>query len=423
MRVGAGLLTSVVTLTAGVVVGGPISSGGWLLLLPTLTPSVDHPLPSSHEQLHNGQIDVSSGLYIRRDDDLVLAGTPPFVLTRTYRSQDPVARQFGVGTTHNGEWYLTGDSDRFQWARLILENSARIHFDRLSPGVLFVNAMFEHRPSPTLFDGARLGWVGLAWALKWQDGRLAIFRSCGPAVSDMCSITWLRDQDGHWTHFARDSSGLLRQIVTRLQRIDFDYDTERRVTRAIATNGRSVFYTYDDRSRLIRTYTSEGVIRSYTYGPNGEMLTIREPGVFIENTYDDARCVRQVTHLRDPDGTERVRRLRVDYTVRHDAVMATDVIENESSRRRYEFREGFQLSESFDDGRGNLALVTLKRDPETHAVASVTVQCTGSGRLVTQTAQATGIDPELVKASLLAQSCSWFAAQTPRALSALPYLR
>lgn len=405
MRIRITLLTSLVIVGTGLVAGGPLSSGAWLLLLPTLTASVHHPLPAAFEPRHKGHIDYSTGLYIRRDDDLVLDATPPFVLTRTYRSRDRISRHFGVGTTHNGEWYLVGDAERFQWAQLILDTSSRVRFERRSPGELFINALFEHRGSMGDFEGARLGWAGLLWALKWADGRLALFKSCAPGVAEACSISWIRDADGHWTHFARDRSGLLRQIVTRLQRIDFYYDDARRVRRVLATNGRHVSYSYDAGGRLTRVVTSEGLIRSYTYGPNGEMTTIREPGVFIENEYDNGRCIRQVARLTQPDGTERVRSLRLSYTLEADQVTATDVTENESQRSRYEFRDGYHVSETFDDGRGTLTVVKLDRDPLTHAVQNVTVQCTGGAGPIMRTAAVAGGDPDAVKGALLRQ-CS-----------------
>ena len=404
MRIRIAMLSSSVVLAAGVIVGGPISSGAWLLLMPPLRSAISHPLPASYQPLHKGSIDFATGAYIRHDEDLLLPGTPPFVLTRTYHSRDPVSRQFGVGATHNGEWHLLGDRSRFQWMELMLENSMRIHFARRSPGVLFANALFEHRTSPTEFAGGKLGWVGLAWALKWSPGRLAIFKTCSATTA--CAITWLRDEDGHWIHFAREGSGVLRQIITRLQRIDLEYDDARRVRLATSTSGQSVSYTYDSRSRLARVVASNGPVRSYTYGPGGEMLTISEPGGFTENTFEDGRCVRQVTRTRAADGSEHIRSVRVVYTVRNDAVLAADVTENENYRMRFEFTNGYAVSETYDDGRGNPTRVTLERDPVTQAVTNVTVSCTGPRGSMRQTASAVNLDPDAVKALLYKAICS-----------------
>jgi YD repeat-containing protein len=404
VRMRVTILTSLVLLAVGLIVGGPLSSGSWLLLVPPFRSSINHPLPASYQPLHKGSIDYATGAFVRLDEDLALQGTPPFVLTRTYQSRDSAVRQFGVGATHNGEWQLVGDRSRFQWMHLLLENSMRVHFDRLSPGVLFFNALFDHRTTPTEFAGAKLGWVGLAWALKWQEGRLAIFKTCRATTA--CALTWLRDEDGHWIRFAREGSGALRQIITRLQRIDLEYDDARRVRLATSTTGRSVSYSYDGQGRLTRAASSNGVVRSYTYGANGEMLTVDEPGRRTENTYENGRCVRQVTRTRSSDGTERVHSVRVFYSVRSNAVQAADVVENESYRMRFEFTNGYPVSETYDDGRGNPTQVTLERDPVTQTVTSVTVSCTGPKGPAEATAPAANLDPDAVKASLFKQICS-----------------
>jgi hypothetical protein len=88
---------------------GPITSGGYFLALQRGVHPIDHPLDASYVPLHKGGVDRSTGLYEREDDDLVLKATPPFVLRRTYRTNDRRSLEFGVGASHNGEWYLYGD--------------------------------------------------------------------------------------------------------------------------------------------------------------------------------------------------------------------------------------------------------------------------------------------------------------------------
>src|SRR5690242_1214043 len=82
-------------IAGGMVFGGPLISGGlWLtaraaeargpIELPWLTPT------------HQGDIDFSSGLYTRTDQDLIVqGGALPVVLRRTYRTKDEVSRAFG----------------------------------------------------------------------------------------------------------------------------------------------------------------------------------------------------------------------------------------------------------------------------------------------------------------------------------------
>ncbi len=85
------------------------------LLAPSPMRPVDHDLPDDYRPFHGGRIYPGNGLYIRRNEDLVLRGTPPPILRRTYHSLDSRNRAFGIGASHGFESFVIGDSTRFQW--------------------------------------------------------------------------------------------------------------------------------------------------------------------------------------------------------------------------------------------------------------------------------------------------------------------
>ena len=202
------------------VFAGPIASGSILLLLPSRG-GLAQDLPDSYRPLHKGHIDLSTGLYIRENEDLMVRGTPPLILRRTYISRFRESKQFGVGAMHNGEWYVIGDGTRFQWAALVRPGQSRIAFERTSPGASLLNAMFEHRSSVGEWQGAKLGWTGLNWALRKADGSLMLFRACGPGPADgVCSVIHQRDAAGHVIHYRRDRAGRLLKIRGRGQSVD-----------------------------------------------------------------------------------------------------------------------------------------------------------------------------------------------------------
>jgi hypothetical protein len=93
----------------GYIVIGPLRSGAWFLLLPTFTRSRPHDLPAGYVAFHKGSVDFATGLYVRHDEDLIVRGTPPLIVHRAYLSRYRVSKQFGIGATHEGEWYLIGD--------------------------------------------------------------------------------------------------------------------------------------------------------------------------------------------------------------------------------------------------------------------------------------------------------------------------
>ena len=102
--------------------GGPLLSGGLLLAWPPRAHPVEH--HHSLTPVHGGHVATSVGVYVREDDDLVLTKGVLFALRRTYMSGDRATRQFGIGTSSNADWYIAGDSDRFQWAAVVSPTAA-----------------------------------------------------------------------------------------------------------------------------------------------------------------------------------------------------------------------------------------------------------------------------------------------------------
>ena len=108
------ILLTLVMLIPAVLFGGPVASGAVFLLLPIRNAPAPVPLPVDYEPLHKGSVDLASGLYTRVNEDLVVPGAPRLVLRRTYLSGYRAPKQFGIGTTHNGEEFIIGDGERFQ---------------------------------------------------------------------------------------------------------------------------------------------------------------------------------------------------------------------------------------------------------------------------------------------------------------------
>jgi hypothetical protein len=93
----------------------------------------DHVSTTPPRPLHKGHVDLSTGVYIREDDDLVVNTPMPIVLRRTYNSGDSRSRQFGLDAMHPGEWWIYGDGDpRIPWGDLILADGGRIHHPNLA---------------------------------------------------------------------------------------------------------------------------------------------------------------------------------------------------------------------------------------------------------------------------------------------------
>jgi hypothetical protein len=115
---------------------------------PPKTTAATTPHVTPYRLLHKGHTDLSTGLYVREDDDLAVNTAMPIVLKRAHLSGDHYSRRFGVGATHAGEWWLSGDNDpRIPWADLILATGMHIHFTRISPGHAQADAVLRHIPT------------------------------------------------------------------------------------------------------------------------------------------------------------------------------------------------------------------------------------------------------------------------------------
>jgi YD repeat-containing protein len=400
------LLTVVLSFT-GFIWAGPLTSGALLLLLPAGLSPEEHDLPATYEPVHKGGVHLITGRYSRNDEDLIVRGTPALVLRRTHLAGYRTRKEFGIGTTHNGERYLVGDPVRFQWSALILPDGVEVRFQRTSPGSSYVNAMYEHRDSASEWYGAQLGWTGLDWALRRRDGVLMRFNACGAGGPAMCSIVMERDADGHVTRYQRDGSGrLLRMEASPDRWIAFDYDDDGRIVRAVSSSSEHVRYAYDDQGRLSDVTAGDGRRHRYGYSARDEMARIEDPGVVIENIYDaDGRCTRQVNEY--PDSEPYI--FEFAYTLDGDTVVQTYETRSDGTWVRYAWDASRHRKAETWGSRGfHAATFAYERDPITHVVTAMTLTCPSwAGSLRSYRRRVRNGDEEWTKRNLFRTNCSW----------------
>jgi YD repeat-containing protein len=370
--------TIVITIAATVATvrwAGPMSSGAVDLLRPLRATAEHREFSDSYQPRHKGYIDLGTGLYIRDDEDLIVRGVPPLVFQRTYRSRDREVREFGVGTTHNGELYLVGDPNTFQWIELILPTAGRIRFERTSPGTSYINAVFMHRSPSAEWDSAQLGWVGSEWVLRRSDGTRMRFLACGAGLPvPACSIVQELDSDGHATHYRRDQTGRLLRIEAEERWIALEYDDRGRISRASDNAKRSVRYEYDGGGRLARVTTSDGIEHRYEYTALDEMALISDPGKIIENVYEDGRVVKQVNRF--PNDQPYV--FQFTWMMTAGRVAEVESKRSDGTWTRYSYNTArYSVKESH--GMSGMRPLTFEytRDPVTNVVTSMVVTCPG----------------------------------------------
>jgi YD repeat-containing protein len=395
-------LTGITLLT---LFAGPISSGALFLLRPAQGPAVAEEIPATYEPLHKGYVDVATGLYIRENEDLVVPGKPALVLRRTYLSGYHVSRQFGVGTTHNGEEFLIGDSSKFQWVAVVVAAGMPVKFKRVSSGTSYTNALYVYDETATDWHDSRLGWAGLKWVLRKPNGVVTTYRGCG-GNDHNCSILESRFPDGDVIHYRRDGAGRLLKMDDGGRRwIRFEYDPNNRISRAYASTGRAVRYEYDGRGRMAQATASDGAVRRYRCTDLDELATIEEPGTSIENAYENGRCIRQVNRYPDAEPYT----FTFTYVVEDDAIVRTHTTRSDGTWTEYTWGpDRYATREVWGSEGYDPAVFTYERDPVTKAVTALTLTCPDRlGKPLRHSSLVAPGREEWLKWDLTQTYCSW----------------
>ena len=353
--------------------------------------------------LHKGHVNISTGHYIREDDDLVVNTPFPIVLRRTYNSGDSRSRQFGLDATHSGEWWIYGNSDpSVPWGELILPDAVRIHFTRISPGDTRVGAVLRYDGTSTEFNGALLRWEDPIWRMRLSDGSTASFLDCRGKVQP-CALIERGDPDGHRIDYVRDASGLLQRMSSEGQSIAFDYDDRKRIVRASDTSKREVTYTYDEGGRLVRAVTSDGTVRDYRYDARNNLTRIQEPGRIVENWFDgDNRWARQVVKDSEDDPDPYIATAR--YVVENGSIVETDFDEGAGVEVHRYNSNHYVVSETLFADSSTPVTFTYDLDPTTNVSRGASMSCTGQAGLVTRAVRVTSNDDE-AKVQAIVSAC------------------
>ena len=387
----------------------PLRSGAWVLLRAAPFEPEQHDLDPGYEPLHKGHVSLSTGLYIREDEDLIVHGTPTLILKRTYRSGFHIQREFGIGTWHNGGRLLEGDAERFSWVEFTDGDASNVRFERISSGTSYANALFEHRGSTSEWQGARVGWVGSGWAVRRTDGAVLMFQGCGHNDNPHCWILWERDSDGHRIDYKRDASGRLLRIEASPERwIAFEYDDRNRITRAYSSDEEEVRYEYDERGRISLVRGVDSGETRYEYSERNEMISIDTPTMLIENTFDaGGRVIKQVDSY--PNDVDEPHTFDFTYKVVEDAVVESETKHSDGSWARYKYANGYVTEESRGGGGYQPLTYKYERDHVTNVVKAIALTCPDRrGHLVTH--PAVDVSPESeewIKWDQVRTVCTW----------------
>ena len=225
-------------------------------------------------------VNLTTGIFTHEMTDLVVSDVLPLVLTRTYNSQDPYGRAFGVGMSHTFGLFERSESWPAE-ADLYLPDGAKIHFARVSdPALPTELTVFEHTATPTAFFKARMTFWGEligddnhGWNVTLKDGTVYVFPHAGSPLQA------IRDRHGNEIRLTW-SAGLLQRVTSPNGRwLALTYGPGGRVSQVKDNIGRTVSYTYDANGRLSTVTDPENHVTSYSWDANNRMTGVRPPNL------------------------------------------------------------------------------------------------------------------------------------------------
>jgi len=308
-------------------------------------------------------VDPSSGLFAYNKTDLVEPGPAPIALTRSYRQGDSNSYSFGVGATMPYDLRLWS-TDNYNSAELILPDGARVHYQRISPGTGFTDAVYEAKTTPSPFLHSTIAWNESVrgWNLTRTDGSVYRFGENAPLQS-------IRDRFGNTITLARTDgqNGDITKITSSSGRwIKLTYDASHRVTQAQDSAGRSVGYSYYTASGTgeLQTVTdANGGSTTYTYDAAHQMKTIKDPRniVYLTIDYDASGRVQTQTQADTPATT-----YQYAYSTSGNGDPQTDITDPRGNIQRVTFNaDGYAKTEIDAVGKPEQQTTTFEHDSGT----------------------------------------------------------
>lgn len=348
---------------------------GTMVATPSMAPP-EGPKPCNPASEMGDPVDGATGLYVYTKTDFMIPDTMPIELTRTYRPRDQNVRPFGIGATHSYEMFIVGTTWPYTFVDLILPDGGRVHYERVSPGTSFSDAVYEHTGGPSRFYKSRIRWVG-GWELKLRDGFIYNFPDGeNQVVPRKAALTGIRDRHNNSLILTRNVDGDLTRITTANGRwIEFTYDTSHRITKAKDNIGREILYAYDAPGRLQQVTELNLGTTKYTYDTSNRMLTVEDPRgiVYVTNQYDaNGRVIKQ-TMADDTPGNPNDNPTHQYAYVTNGAnqVIQTDYTDPRGIVRRTTFNDsGLVTAVTYAQGTAEQATITYERQAGTNLLAS-----------------------------------------------------
>ena len=313
-------------------------------------------------------VDCATGLFLHGAQDLLVNDTIPLSLFRTYRQDDQVSRDFGIGANHSFGLFLsnpTSDVNAPALLDLILGDGTRIRFNKIA-GTSVNDVVFQHTATPSEYQGAqlRISTITHSWEMTLRTGTVLIFQPHTPN-----QLIGMRDRFGNTVTINRVGD-LISQIVSPHGRtMTFAYDSQKRITQVNDNAGRTVRYQYDTSGRLWKVTDPVGNVEQYGYDTANRMTSVtdRRGHVMVTNVYDANGRVQQQTLA---DGAVWQFSYQLDAAGN---VIQTNITDPRGFVEREKFNaDGYMTEQTLALGQPEQRTTTYVREPTTNLLVSIT---------------------------------------------------
>jgi YD repeat-containing protein len=243
------------------------------------------------------EVDLRYGLFLDRRTEFDLPGGMPLRLTRVLRTQDSRSRAFGIGGSHNLNLVPVGDRWPFTWIDLVLADGGRVHFKRSNWGFGYWDAVYTQSDNEGgEFSGSTIRWDWPGYKLVDSRGKTYYFPDGNVQRPEQAALVGIRDRQGNALGLERNPAGnLIHAASSTGGRLNFQYDSQNRITRVQDAGGDKFDYTYDSGGCLASVRDADGRVTQYLYDAHNRMTEVLQDGSSIlQNEYDEgSRVIRQ----------------------------------------------------------------------------------------------------------------------------------
>ena len=168
---------------------------------------------------------------------------------------------------------MYGDRFPYTYLNWTLPDRQEVHYQRVSAGTRYEDAVYEASASDRTFSKSRIAWNGYGWDLNFESGMTVLSPDAYEATRpQQGSVVGIFDREGRQVKLTRDSEGDLKKIVApggawiqlsysrgRLSEVKdslgetakYSYDAENRLAGVIYSAGATIRYEYDSANRVV----------------------------------------------------------------------------------------------------------------------------------------------------------------------------